>query len=40
LLELAAFREFQKEIGDRCHEAPVVTELGMIGSFQLFEGHE
>jgi hypothetical protein len=30
---VTAFKEFQKEIGDRCDEPPVVTELEEIGSF-------
>jgi hypothetical protein len=33
-----AFRRFQENIGDRCDEAPVVTELREIGSFRLFDG--
>jgi hypothetical protein len=35
LSELAAFRQFQANIGDRCAEAPVVSELTEIGSFRL-----
>jgi hypothetical protein len=31
-----AFREFQTGIRDRCDEAPVVSELQMIGSYGLF----
>jgi hypothetical protein len=38
LSELQAFRDFQKEIGDRCDEAPVVADLRPIGSFRVFEG--
>jgi quinol monooxygenase YgiN len=38
LSELAAFRDFQEEIADRCEEAPVVTDLRAVGSFRLFEG--
>ena len=37
LSDVAAFREFQREIGDRCDEAPVVTELSTIGSFRMFD---
>jgi hypothetical protein len=37
LSELAAFREFQREIGDRCDQAPVVSELSTIGSFRIFD---
>jgi hypothetical protein len=36
LSKVKAFKEFQKEINDRCEEAPVVTELREIGSFRLF----
>ncbi|MGH2987849.1 MAG: hypothetical protein ACRDLO_14335 [Solirubrobacterales bacterium] len=34
LSDLKAFKEFQKDIGDRCDEAPVATELREIGSFR------
>jgi len=34
LPELAAFKEFQKDIADRCDEPPVVTQLTEIGSFR------
>jgi hypothetical protein len=37
LSELAAFCEFQREIGDRCDQAPVVSELSTIGSFRIFD---
>jgi len=30
---LEAFKEFQRGIGDRCDEQPVVTELTEVGSF-------
>ena len=33
LPQLDAFREFQKNIADRCDESPVVTELSEVGSF-------
>ncbi len=36
LTEIAAFAEFQKDIGDRCEESPVVAELREIGSFHFF----
>jgi hypothetical protein len=36
LSDLQAFKRFQENIDDRCDEAPVVTELGEIGSFRLF----
>jgi hypothetical protein len=34
LPELAAFREFQAGIRERCDEQPVVTQLHGIGSFR------
>jgi hypothetical protein len=34
LAEVAAFKEFQKEIGDRCEEPPVVSQLTEIGSYR------
>jgi quinol monooxygenase YgiN len=37
LAEVSAFKEFQQDIGARCEEAPVVTELSEIGSFRLFD---
>jgi hypothetical protein len=36
LPELEAFKAFLKDIGDRCDEAPVVTEVREIGSFRAF----
>jgi hypothetical protein len=38
LPQVSAFRRFQENIGDRCDEAPVATELRQIGSFRLFDG--
>ena len=38
LSQVSAFRRFQENIGDRCDEAPVATELRQIGSFRLFDG--
>jgi hypothetical protein len=38
LTEVAAFREFQKEVGERCEEPPVVAELREIGSYRFFGG--
>jgi quinol monooxygenase YgiN len=35
LTKLKSFQEFQREIGDRCDEQPVVTELSEIGSFRF-----
>jgi hypothetical protein len=40
LSELTAFREFQKEIAERCDEPPAVRKLDIVGSFRLFEDHE
>ena len=37
LSEVAAFQEFQKNIGERTDESPVVTELDQIGSFRLVD---
>jgi hypothetical protein len=36
LSDVQAFRQFQENIGARCDEAPVATELREIGSFRLF----
>ena len=38
LLALPAFAEFQKEIGERCEEPAVVTELDEVGSYRLLHG--
>jgi hypothetical protein len=38
LTELQAFREFQREIGDRCDQPPVATGLSTIGSFRFAGG--
>jgi hypothetical protein len=38
LTELPAFREFQRDIGERCDEAPVVTGVSTIGSFRFAGG--
>jgi L-rhamnose mutarotase len=35
LSEIEAFKEFQREIEDRCEETPVVSELREIGSFRF-----
>jgi hypothetical protein len=37
LPQVTAFKEFQKDISERCDEPPVVTELRTIGSFHLFD---
>jgi hypothetical protein len=36
LSRVEAFRRFREGFADRCEEAPVVTELRVIGSFRLF----
>ena len=35
LPSLTAFSEFQEDIGERCVDPPVVTELHEVGSFRL-----
>jgi quinol monooxygenase YgiN len=35
LFQVEAFKEFQREIADRCDEQPVATELQEIGSFRF-----
>jgi hypothetical protein len=35
---VAAFKQFQSGIGDRCDEPPTTTQLTEVGSFHLFEG--
>jgi quinol monooxygenase YgiN len=37
LSDLPAFKAFQAGVGERCDEAPVVTELHKIGSYRLFD---
>lgn len=37
LQNVQAFREFQNGIGERCAEAPVVSELREIGSFRFHD---
>ena len=36
LTEVAAFKEFQREIADRCEEQPQVTEVREVGSYRVF----
>jgi quinol monooxygenase YgiN len=36
LVEVEAFREFQKDIAERCSERPVVSELQEVGSFRFW----
>jgi hypothetical protein len=33
LVDIAAAKEFQREIADRCDEQPVVTQLTEVGSY-------
>ena len=35
LTDVKAFKEFQKDIRDRCDEPPVVSEVREIGSFRF-----
>jgi hypothetical protein len=37
LAEVSAFKEFQRNIDERCDEQPAVTELSEVGSFHLFD---
>jgi hypothetical protein len=37
LSQVKAFKRFQENIGDRCDEAPVATELSVVGSFRVFQ---
>ena len=37
LTELAAFKEFQREIADRCEEQPQVTDVREVGSYRFFD---
>ena len=36
--ELAAFKAFTAQIGDRCEEPPVPVELTEVGSYRFFGG--
>jgi hypothetical protein len=38
LPSVEAFKRFQADIGDRCAEPPVVSELREVGSFRVFSG--
>lgn len=38
LMEVAAFRAFQQDIGDRCDEPPAPVGLREIGSYRLWGG--
>jgi len=35
LADVTAFKEFQEDIGARCDEPPVVTEMETIGSYRV-----
>ncbi len=37
MTDLEAFRDFQREIRERCEEPPVVTELAEIGAYDSAE---
>jgi hypothetical protein len=37
LSDVTAFKEFQRNINERCDEPPAVTELHEVGSFRLFD---
>ncbi|MCW3029065.1 MAG: hypothetical protein JWN81_2276 [Solirubrobacterales bacterium] len=37
LPQLEAFKEFQKDIRERCEEPPILSELRTIGAFRLFD---
>ena len=34
---LAAFKEFQRELADRCEEAPVVSRSEIVGAYRLLD---
>ncbi len=40
LAETAAFREFQREITDRCMEGPVVQDAEVVGSYRMLAAEE
>jgi hypothetical protein len=37
LTEVAAFREFQREIADRCADQPQVNEAHEVGAYRFFD---
>jgi hypothetical protein len=37
LASVQAFQHFRRGIADRCKEAPVATELRLIGSYRFFD---
>jgi L-rhamnose mutarotase len=37
LTEVAAFKEFQREIADRCEEQPSVTEVREVGAYRFLD---
>jgi hypothetical protein len=40
LQETAAFKQFLKDIDDRCDEAPAVMQVDEIGSYRFFEADQ
>jgi hypothetical protein len=38
LCTIAAFAEFQKDLLQRCAEAPVTEHVTVVGSYRMFEG--
>jgi hypothetical protein len=36
LRDVTAFREFQKDVAERCAESPVASELNEVGSFRFW----
>jgi len=38
LADIAAFQAFTADIGDRCDEPPVATELTPVGIYRLLDG--
>jgi hypothetical protein len=37
LRNVKAFREFQKDVAERCAETPLATELNEVGSFRFWQ---
>jgi hypothetical protein len=40
LTKMSAFKEFQKELADRCEEQPVVTEVAEVGAYGFGAGDQ
>jgi hypothetical protein len=34
---LAAFKEFQRELGDRCEQGPELSHSDLVGSYRLLD---